>query len=235
MGGVFWLLLWGWLLIPRERIKVPEEGDLITRSQSSIKLQGFRVRQETRRTDGSTTYLEIQAEKGWNMEEIKDSHVLVNVEVRLVPKRNLKSAMDTEGIENLSAQSDIAWVLIQAATGIWSVRTRNIDLMGNVQIFGYSLGGELTEWIAADKIFYGQQENTVRSISPATYEGRSSPIGRAYRGFVETDVDLNEINITELETLPDDFPTPFQHPEMRPPYSPPEALRFLQEASHAPS
>jgi len=228
-------LLWGWLLIPREKVEVPNEWELIARSESSIKWQGFRVRQETRRTDGSASYMDLQAERGWNMEQVKDSHVLVNVEVRLVPKRNPKSATDTEGLENLSAQTDVAWVLIKAATGIWSVKTRDIDLMGNVQIYGYSLEGELTEWIAAERIFYGQKENSVRSISPAIYEGRSFQIGKVNRGFVETDVDLNEINIRNLEPLPDDFRSPFRSPEMMPAYSPPEALRFVQEASHSPS
>ncbi len=209
--------------------------DLLSRTESTIKLQGFRVRQETRYTDGSCTYTDLQAERGWNLEETRDSHVLVNVDVRLVPKKVPQNATATEGLESISAQADVAWVLIKAATGIWSIKTRNIDLMGNVQIFGYSMQGELSEWIATERLSYDQKEDMVRSLSPATYEGKSLQIGQAYRCFVETDVDLDEPRITDIETLPSDFPTPFQHPEMMPPYSPPEALRFLSEEPQAPS
>jgi hypothetical protein len=235
LGGVFWLLLWGWLLLPREAVKIPTEGNLLTRSQSTMKLQGFRVRQETRYTDGGSTYMDLKAEKGWNLEEakgeeVKDSHVLVNVEVRLVPKKNPQSATETEGLDSLSARADVAWVLIKAATGIWSIETRNINLMGNVRIYGYSLSGELSEWISAERLFYNQKENTVRSISPAIYEGESFQVGQAVQCFVESKADLTEININILDYLAEDFPTPFRNPGLLPPYIPPEALRFIQES-----
>lgn len=138
---------------------------------------------------------------------------------------------EEQSFENLSARADVAWVLIEGTTGIYSFKTRNIDLMGNVQVYGYSREGELIEWISTERLTYDWKSGMVRSISPATYEGHSLQVGQPYKCFVETDVDLSEINISDLEPLGEDFKTPIRSPELRPAYAPPEALKFLDSTN----
>lgn len=191
-------------------------------------LKGFRIRQETRYTDGSSSYMDLEAERGRKDDKNKDASVLSHVEVRLVTKKQNQPVETKEGLDALTERVDVAWVLLKATTGEWSISTRNIDLKGNVQIYGYSMDGRLTEWFSTERLFYNQKENTVRSVSPATYEGVSIHIGQAYRCLVETRADLTEININDLVALDENYPTPFRNPELLPPYTPPEALKFIQ-------
>jgi hypothetical protein len=229
-------------------MEVPAEEVLLSRTAPGLQLKGFRIRQETPYSNGRFTYMDLKAERGYNLEGSEDCHLLMQVEVKLVTKApSEKEATPTplpvvespggtplepippqdDSFDGLSSPVHVAWVLIEASTGIYSFKTRNIDLMGNVQVYGYSLEGELTEWFTTERLFYDWKSGSVRSISPVTYQGYSLPVGQAYKGFVEADISLTEINITDSEPLPDDYKTPLHFPELRPVYAPPEALRFL--------
>ncbi len=231
LGGLFWLVLWVWLALPHQKIDVPKEEVLLSRTAPGLQLKGFRIRQQTTYTNQRFTYLDLEADRGWNLEGDEDSHLLVNVRVRLVSQGDIQPSTKEQSLGDLSARADVAWVLIEGATGIYSFKTRNIDLIGNVQVFGYTKDGELVEWIAAERLFYDWKAGMVRSVSPATYEGHSLQIGQPYKCFVETDVDLSEINISDLEPLGEEMKTPIRFPELRPPYAPPEALKFLNETN----
>jgi hypothetical protein len=224
MGGVFWIFLWLFVMAPHERIPVPDDSTLVETAPPAIELSGFRIRQETPYTDNRFTWMDLEADRGWSLENDNGSHKLVNVRVRLVTKRG----PDTSAISlhKLSKKAEVAWVLIQSATGI-SFKNRDIRMMGNVQVYGFTRDGDLAEWIQTEDLLYDYDEGRVRSLQPATYEGRSFPAGQPVRCFMEAESDLSEINISDYQPLPSTLATPIRFPAMRPVCQPPDALRFL--------
>ena len=227
IGAMFWLLLWGWIVISSPRPVASTDstsGELV---DAKIDLHGLNIRQKTDYTDDKFTWMDLSARDGHNLEGSADSHLLNDVKVKVVIDRRVKKEQDEKDLTGLSDDLDVAWFLIKADRGVYSFESHNIELEGNAQVCGYSLDGTLTEWISADRILYDSGNGQVRSIGPAVYEGQGS-FGRPRKGIFEAELDLSEAVIDKIEPLPAKFKTPFRDKTMQPPYDPPDALRFLK-------
>lgn len=193
----------------------------------NLELAGLNIRQKTVYPD-RFTWMDLYAQTGTNFEGDEGTHRLSDVRVKVVIK-NTEDATVQENLTDLSKGLDIAWFLIEADTGTYSINTQNIYLQGDVQVYGYSLDGTLTEWIAADRMLYDCENGQVKSIGPAIYEGQSYG-GRPRKGVFTAGLDLSMAEIV-LDDNPfeyRDYQTPIRNPDLRPVYDPPEALRFLR-------
>lgn len=228
-------------MLPHPETEIPEAiANIVTATGPRIELEGFLIRQETRYSDGRFIWMELSSDEGRNLEGPGANHQLTNVRVKVVSRQGDKSqgsevAVEEEGegeggFNTLSDRANIAWVLIQGATGIYSFETRNIELRGNVQVYGYAEDGKITEWISTERLFYEWKAGMVRTLELSTYEGLSLFPGQPCRCFLEADVGLNEISINDFQTLdPEEFHTPVRDETMRPLYDPPEALVFVRK------
>lgn len=228
LGAGFWVFLWLWIVLSS-----PEKADdgspiLMQESAGEIGLHGLTIRQTTLYSDDKFTWMDLSASSGHNVEGSADAHLLYDVVVKVVVDSRKKTAAEgDEGLSDLSRGLDIAWFLIKADRGYYSFNTENIELEGNAEVFGYLLNGELTEWISAEGIVYDSQNGQVRSNGPAVYEGRAGFKGRPARGRVTAELDLSDVKIDLSEPLFPSYKTPIRYEELRPPYDPPDALRFL--------
>lgn len=231
LGTFFWIGLWLWLLLadPGDTVEIPTVS--FTAKPPEVELQGFSIRYMTRYSDFKTTWLEISAAKGRSMEEDSTQQILEDVSVKVVVKNDaLEEEAEASGdFSDLSKQLGIDWLQIQSATGVFTFdKKRSIELHGNVQVFGYNREGRLNEWIRADTLVFDQEHGMVRSVGPAHYDGNSSiPIKPCIAQIVAS-LDLSAIEADFQEALnPATFQSPLTDPSLRPPYQPPEALRFL--------
>lgn len=228
IGGMFWVALYLFVMLEPldpmpELIETFEE-----RNTPTIQLQGLKIRQETPYTNQKYTYTELRADHGWTLEGGSDSHLLTGVTVKLVTRD--QSQDDQAGLDSLSDELDVSWVLIQAATGTYSITNRDIMLEGAVEVFGYDSNGQISEWVKTEKMFYDWRAAQIRSLAPAYYEGQSLFPGQPCRGYFQAGLDLTAITIDQLETLdPEEHATPVRFPEQGPVYDPPEALKFLKQ------
>lgn len=193
----------------------------------NLALAGLNIRQKTVYPD-RFTWMDLYAQMGTNVEGDSGTHRLSDVRVKVVIK-DTEGATAEENLSDLSQGLDIAWFLIEADTGTYSINTQNIYLEGDVQVYGYSLDGTLTEWISADRLLYDCENGQVKSIGPAIYEGQSYG-GRPRKGIFTAGLDLSRAEIV-LDDNPFElrsYQTPIRNPALRPPYDPPEALRFLR-------
>lgn len=216
-------------MLPRAQSVVPTVEDLYMKDARKIEGKGFRLRQETPYSDDRFTWMDLRAERGMNREGSDEEHLLRDVVVKLVTKAARTDKGDPDSLEALTVRAEVAWVLILAETGVYSLRGGNIRLQGNVRVFGYTLKGELSEWFTTEELLYDREGARVKSLQRATYEGRSFFPGLPHSGFVDADANLSDVNITDFTPLDgDSVPTPIRNPELRPPVTPPEALRFLE-------
>lgn len=212
-------------MAPHAKVDVPEEQELLnTKSPPTLRLAGFRIRQETPYTDQKFTWMDLHALEGWTLSEREDVQVLVDVEVKLVTRQEGEGE---NALDALSQQTDVAWVMITAATGYY-YQNRNIELEGDVQVFGYTLDGRVAEWLQTERLFYNCDLARVSSQAPAIYEGLSLFPGQPSQCYFDADVNLSEIKITDKVDLdPAETRTPFRDPSMIPEYAPPESLKLF--------
>ncbi|NUN95325.1 MAG: hypothetical protein HUU16_04055 [Candidatus Omnitrophica bacterium] len=223
------------MLLPRAQSVVPTVEALYMQDSRKIEGKGFRLRQETPYSDDRFTWMDLHAERGMNREGNDEEHVLQEVVVKLVTRGAAPEKGDSDSLEALTQRAEVAWVLILAETGVYSLKGGDIRLEGNVRVYGYTLEGELAEWFTTEKLLYDREEARVRSLERATYEGRSFFPGSPHSGFVDADVNLSDVNITDFTPLdPESLQTPIRNPELRPEVAPPEALRFIRPARPSP-
>ena len=233
MGTGFWVFLWLWIVQSNPTPADKPSPSFDQESPGEIDLHGLTIRQTTLYSDDKFTWMDLSASGGHNVEGAADAHLLYDVEVKVVVDSHRKNSKGDEGLADLSKDLDIAWFLIKADKGYYSFNTENIELEGNAEVFGYLLNGELTEWISADRIIYDSQNGQVRSDGPAVYEGRAGFKGRPARGQVTAELDLSDAKIDLSDPLFPSYKTPIRYKELRPPYDPPEALRFLMPPEKA--
>ena len=227
VGVWFWVLLWVFVVVSNPSGESSNQPGPKVAPAPDLELAGLNIRQKTVYTDHRFTWMDLYAQRGTNVEGDEGTHRLSDVRVKVVIK-DLDNATSEEKLSDLSQGLDIAWFLIEADTGTYSLNTQNIYLEGDAQVYGYSLDGTLTEWISAERLLYDCENGQVRSIGPAVYEGQAYP-GRPCKGVFTAGLDLSQAEIVVEEFLDlRTFQTPIRHPALRPPYDPPEALRFLR-------
>ncbi|MCA9450641.1 MAG: hypothetical protein KC931_26195 [Candidatus Omnitrophica bacterium] len=237
IGSIFWGILWIWVLVastPQEQAESKPKNRLET---AEIGLNGLNIRQKTDYTDEKFTWMDLTASSGHNVEDRPGAHMLYDVRVQVVvEKRSHAQPQSEKDITGLQDDLDIAWFLIRADRGIYSFRTRNIELEGDAEVFGYSQTGELREWISADRIIYDWENGQIRSDGYAIYQGESMAINRRKpsSGVFSAGLDLTQASIRHWRHLEEGFKTPFNDPNLLPPYNPPEALLSLRENEPVP-
>lgn len=237
IGSIFWGILWIWVLVastPQEQAESKPKNRLET---AEIGLNGLNIRQKTDYTDEKFTWMDLTASSGHNVEDRPGAHMLYDVRVQVVvEKRSHAQPQSEKDITGLQDDLDIAWFLIRADRGIYSFRTRNIELEGDAEVFGYSQTGELREWISADRIIYDWENGQIRSDGYAIYQGESMAInrGKPCSGVFSAGLDLTQASIRHWRHLEEGFKTPFNDPNLLPPYNPPEALLSLRENEPVP-
>jgi len=231
LGVGFWFLLWVWIFFSSPKTGDPSQGPPPTYEKAQIQLHGLNIRQRTDYTENKFTWMDLAASSSHNIEGSADSHLLKDVEVKVVVKsrKDPDTPSKKENLSDLSRDLDVAWFLIKADQGVYSFQTNNIELEGHAQVFGYTLDGTLTEWISADRIIYDSQNGEVRSDGYAVYQGEAIDAGRPLSGLFSAGLDLSEATIKDWRDLPPGYKTPFNDESMKPPYEPPEALMFLKE------
>jgi len=244
LGAIFWVVLWVWVVLPPSDIEEAALKQLEREStwtepdrlEVALEIEGFQVQQKSAYSDNRTTWLDLKSERARSLPGKESSYLLSNVEIRIVTKA--ESVEDGDGkskdasydLANISRKTDIAWFLIRAATGDLSKLSDNIELRGDVQIFGYTRDGVLTDWLATERLLYDTEKGRILSKERATYEGRGYLKDRPCRAFIDTDLGLEDVKINdiiEIESFEAEYATPVRVPSLRPPYDPPEALGFL--------
>jgi hypothetical protein len=199
----------------RPEAQAPAKNRLET---AEIGLNGLNIRQKTDYTDEKFTWMDLTATSGHNVEDRPGAHMLYDVRVQVVVEKRSSVESGEKSISELQEDLDIAWFLIRADRGIYSFRTKNIELEGNAEVFGYSQTGELREWIAAERIIYDWENGQIRSDGYAVYQGQSIPInrGKPCSGVFSAGLDLTQASIHHWRNLEEGFQTPFNNPSMLP-------------------
>src|SRR3990172_370383 len=169
VGVWFWVLLWLFVVVSNPSGESSSQPGPKVAPAPDLELAGLNIRQKTVYTDHRFTWMDLYSQRGTNVEGDEGTHRLSDVRVKVVIK-DLDDATSEENLSDLSQGLDIAWFLIEADTGTYSLNTQNIYLEGDAQVYGYSLDGTLTEWISAERLLYDCENGQVRSIGPAVYE-----------------------------------------------------------------